>query len=466
MNSETLRRQLTEISDLAPNKRGYAFEKVIVELFGSENFQVTPNAGAARPRQVDLMAARGLDRYIIECKWRSAKADIDDLDSLRSRLRRTSGAIGLLVSYQGFTGSVLSDVIVNARQPVLLMSGSELNGIANGNGNLLGLLHRKKDSLLTDGKVLLDEKPGKTRKSSRRRTPLPTSSKQFLFPDGTRHNTLACGGSFGQFVFASEVSDIDWVPAEGNGVSLDISPGVLSQKSLIELMERLANMGWATSRSHWTFQQSTRNWHGHGAEEFLATLPKWGDRFKIDAPHHSEEISYYDRCEGGFYSLAISMAAHASRQATMASLSFQLPGIPLDTAPFIQLCRAIGVHTATHFRPRERKSVSRLHLPENLILEEPLALVVEPGDAMDLPGLEWVTGLVAQNPYRVRNLPFDREDLRGALYEALVESEYLICSLRGWHSVGDKPKNYYIQSIEQASSTDVTLCRIVAGWKN
>jgi hypothetical protein len=48
--------------------------------------------------------------YLIECKWRSDEANVDDIDSLRSRLRRTDGGtIGILVSFNGLRPYEMSD---------------------------------------------------------------------------------------------------------------------------------------------------------------------------------------------------------------------------------------------------------------------------------------------------------------------------------------------------------------------
>lgn len=53
----------------------------------TSTFDSTP--GAALPRQTDPLATRGAATYLIECKWRTDKANVDDLGALRARLRRT-----------------------------------------------------------------------------------------------------------------------------------------------------------------------------------------------------------------------------------------------------------------------------------------------------------------------------------------------------------------------------------------
>jgi Holliday junction resolvase len=446
------------------SERGREFEKFVAKLFGSLNFQVIYNARAARPRQVDLIATRGIEKYLIECKWRDRKADIDDLDGLRARLRRTAGAYGLLVSFHGFTGSVLSDVTLNSRQPVLLISGEELTQLVHRPEGLLRLLRRKTDALLHDGEVLLDEPVPTRRRSGRGRAAMPATKTQFRFLDGTRSTMLECAGGFGQFVFAREFPDVDWVPAAGFGVTLDIDPQIGDQEALIDVMEKLAGMGWATEHACWSIRQAARNWHGFGLADFVAAVLQWTERASSHGAHHTEEFCYLDRCVGGFYTLTADLGAHPTRRTTAANLSFQLPGIPLDTAPFMQLCRAIGAMDPAHFRPRATKSVMRHRYPHQQVrIGQPVALLVEPNPMPDHPVSEWVTGLVVPNPYRAGAECAD-EGQAEDFGRLVAQSEYAICALRQHHPINDPPSAYHLDQVESAWSTDAMICGLMADW--
>jgi hypothetical protein len=124
MVAADLRGQYEQIEAISDRRqRGLAFEDFIVDLFAASHFQVEKNAGAARPRQTDLLAVRAGDMYLIECKWHSSRADVDGVDNLRSRLARTSGAIGVLISIRGFSGTAISEVAGHRQQPILLLSG-------------------------------------------------------------------------------------------------------------------------------------------------------------------------------------------------------------------------------------------------------------------------------------------------------------------------------------------------------
>ncbi|MEU7864401.1 restriction endonuclease [Nonomuraea sp. NPDC049141] len=465
-----------------PAQRGYALERFMVDLFRAHHFQTTPNAGAAKPRQVDLFATRDAESYLIETKWRSDKLDISDIDGLRSRLRRVPAHVaGLLVSIEGFSESVIADVVANAAQPVILLSGGELERILLDRESLLRLLHRKKDALLTHGEVLLDAplvqpKPARRKKSA---TALPVSPAEFVWPDGHRSRVLDCRGGFGQFVFTQEIPDIDWVPAAGVGVTLDLYPEIFSEQAILNLIDTLASLGWATGQARWSIQQSSQNWHGLGTDEFATVLPRWAERAESEDSHHSEELCYTDVCDGGFYTLTAKLAAHKSRLASIVNLSFQLQGIPLDLAPLMQLCKAIGLHEAVYFRPLEGRSItqSRSFSSGTHIDIREVAYIVQPDvfdldfdlddeDAEPIANIrvrEWVTGIVIENP-----LCGDPELARSEVeleLRPLESSELVICNLTHHHPLDYEPVIYRANRVECASSTSAQLYALSCDWE-
>jgi Restriction endonuclease len=140
-------------------RRGRAFEHYVARLFRKHHFTVIVDSRIAQPRQTDLIALKLGERYLVECKWRAAAATIDDIDALRSRLERTGVDVtGVLISMAGFTNEVKINAEQQRRQPVLLLSGKELHELEAGYGvSLPALLYRKRESLVRDAVVLLDD---------------------------------------------------------------------------------------------------------------------------------------------------------------------------------------------------------------------------------------------------------------------------------------------------------------------
>lgn len=86
-------------ADADAQRRGYDLQALVSSLLGRYHFRAETKARAARPRQVDLFASRGDIVYLIETKWRRNKADIDDIDSLFTRLQAVPPrVVGLLVA--------------------------------------------------------------------------------------------------------------------------------------------------------------------------------------------------------------------------------------------------------------------------------------------------------------------------------------------------------------------------------
>jgi hypothetical protein len=447
--------------------RGIRFERVIADLFRANRFEVKLNPDTAHPRQTDLIAVRGNDRYLIECKWRSSTADIDDIDAIRSRLRRTFGATGLLISMAGFSGTAISDVSAHRDQPILLLSGAELRSVGLRNGGLLDLLWRKREALFTNGRASLDEPADRPRTVER--PTLPGSPVRFVVAGSEPTSVIHFGGSHGQLTFAREVQDIDWVPASANGVTLDVPLPSLTQDGILDLLSKLADLGWASPDACWSIQQMHAVWHGIGAAAFADTFPRWEVRAASEQAHHSEEFCYVDRCSGGFYSLTATIPAHEHRWAHGAMLSFQFQGIPLDPSPVLQLCRAVGVHDEVYFRPRDAKSVNKVWLPDWMRpIEAVHGLVTVPDPLLER---DFISGLVIPNPLRDPRWRdgLQRDDVELEYFDCLhglEDPEYLICSLGDFHLTDDgRDYTYALEYVETARTSEGRIVRLAARWE-
>lgn len=263
--------------------------------------------------------------------------------------------------------------------------------------------------------------------------------------------------------------DIDWVPASGYGVTLDVSLPALTEDGILDVLSKLADLGWASPDAYWSIQRTHAVWHGFGAAAFAGALPHWATRAAADEAHDSEEFCYIDRCAGGFYSLTATLSAHEYRWTRRGVLSFQFQGIPLDASPLLQLCRALGVHDEVYFRPRDEKSVTRVQLPAwTRPIEAVHALVTVPDPII---GRDFVSGLVIPNPLRDPRWREERQrrdpdlDSLNGLY-GLEELEYLICSLGDFHLADGRAYTYYLEYIETARTSEGRIVLPKARWED
>lgn len=446
-------------------RRGYDFENFVGTLFRQRHFSVVPGPGTAKPRQTDLLARRGGETYLIETKWRKTKANINDVDSLFTRLDAAPRDVtGLLVSFTGFTDEVITRVEQRSDRPVLLISGEELQALVERDRDLVQLLARKKTALLTHRQAQVGV--AGTSRNKRPKDSLPVASADFVLPDGTRSKYLAGRGGFGQFTFAQEIPDIDWDPGEGRGVILDLALPVHDERGILSLVDHLAGKGWATESAAWSIQQTETNWHGMGPNAFAGALRGWRDRYKGIPTHHSEEFCYFDTCDGGFYCLTANLSAARDRTASYTMLSFQLAGIPLDTDALKELSRAFDLTCPAYFRPMDRQSVVRkwnLRKPHNVVLE-PVAFIAEHdnifGDKRD-----WARGIVAKNPFCKPHSRLAERQPEWLPYH-VFDSETLVCSLRSWHLLSEPKPRYELWGCESVRTGYGTIVRPIAEWPN
>jgi Restriction endonuclease len=450
-----------------PTKRGFDFELFVGSLFGRWHFEVFGSPGAGGTRQVDLLATLGDETYLVETKWwASRKPGLLELQALEDRLKHTQpSVVGLFVSYSGFTQGAIDRVQAKPKRPILLVTGAEVDLALGWDGNFVQMVRRKRDSMLIDGKIAW--MTGKPRRRPRRRQgALPKALETIVLKDGSRSQSLHSAGEFGQLTFVRELPDIDWVPGAGHGVTLDISMPTMDESDLVGIVHKLSDLGWITRTCRWSIQQSSDTWHGAGAGPFLEGLNSWQSRYAGKRTHHTEEFCFVDRCDDiGFYTLTGQIAASSPRIVWRTALSFQLSGIPIDTAPLRDLANRFDPGGSIFFRPRDTESVTRIHIGRRgtgIPLEVIGFLVESDEKALQLHEREWVVGVVANNPYR-RNVRA-RHTLLETWPDLVWRSELIICTLRNWHPLQRPKQRYRLWSYEFALTSDGMAFAPMADW--
>jgi len=301
------------------------------------------------------------------------------------------------------------------------------------------------------------------RDPSPRATGLVESELVFVWPDGKRTPSLACGGDFGQFVFALDLPDIDWAYGASGGVDLDIPLGQRSEEDLIGLLAALGEIGFVSTRGQWSIQQSTGNWHGFGTAGLAAAVRDWSDRYAaLNEIHHTEQVVYQDVCEGGFYVLAADISAGPERAVLHSELSLQLEGTPVAGTALEDLFEVVRAEPPLFLRSRHEPSLVRHGLRrESRTVLDVSAYVVQTGPAND-EDEDWVRGIVVSNPFA------GRREARAEGPEwwppHLADSEMLICSLRSWHPLDEPRAGYRLERAEWAETAEALALRFVANW--
>lgn len=460
--------QLERIKPLPTPERGYAFERFIEDVFKKEHFSVTHNSPVAKPRQVDLFATRHNESYLIEAKWKKRPSDVGDIDSLFTRLEEgVSSVVGLLVSFCGFTQTAIERVKdKRSSHPIILLNGQELEKIIRNDSNLAQVLQQKKSMLRDHNEVFFLETtdPYPSKSQSNKKGELPTSSEIIVSPNGIEpKNLISSDGGFDGFIFVREIPDIDWVPSSGYGVCLDFDIPGFQEQDLINLLHQLNNLGWTSKNSQWSIQQITKSWHGSGTKGLVDALKDWENRYRDLKTHHTEEICYFDVCEGGLYSLIAQIAAYKPRMLYRMSLSFQLSGIPINSDALRHLSEKLQISEPLYFRPRDQRFVEYHHsIPKNTTLDV-VDLIIEEDELEPMVEYKkWVTGIVVKNPYYRQSQ--SKVQIPDGWPQLVSNSELLICKLRSWHPLNNRKSTYRLCNFEIAWTSNMMLFSPVADW--
>ncbi|WP_319521854.1 restriction endonuclease [uncultured Desulfosarcina sp.] len=132
---------LLNLSSLAPQPRGYAFEKFLKQLFdangmeGRASFRLTGE-------QIDGSFQLSGETYLLEAKWQNNPVDASDLRSFNAKVEdKASWSRGLFVSYSGFSEDGL--VAYGKGKSVICMDGFDLSEMLHNRLSLKEVLSKK-----------------------------------------------------------------------------------------------------------------------------------------------------------------------------------------------------------------------------------------------------------------------------------------------------------------------------------
>lgn len=445
-------------------RRGYKLESLLERMFRRAHYQVVHNPRMARPRQTDFAVISHSRHYLVEAKWERRPAGSKVVDAVRSRLGRLDGTVvALLFTMSGITEQA-DEAIVGDRRDGLVLVFDEVDILRalRDPQELDRLLRLKHDELVVHGRVHRGEKEREAEKAARSSGKaagkLPASRYRLLNGSGDTVPWFHGAGEFSPGVFCLDLPDVDWVPAAGSGVFLDMPVTAWGQPDLLRLLDALNELGWMGERSQWSIQQHGRNWHGCGAYGFAEALRNWEERTsELEDPHHSEEFVYFEVCDGGFYTVSGSISAEETRHVMRCNASFQLIGIPLDPGSLQQLYRQFDVPSRGYFRPLVERSVTRERFDGRIPLQV-LGYIIELADQR-WDEEDWVVGLLAANPFYGTDLQ-PPDDLASDLDRTGV----IVCNLRSHHPLSKPQERYELWSYERARTSDAHALRIVAEW--
>lgn len=148
-----LKTEYEQIMMLAPQKRGFALEKLLHSVFDA--FDLEPHRSfRVAGEQIDGGFTLGGELFLLEAKWQNDPVARADLDIFKVEIeRRSENTLGLFVSINGFQATAL---LLHANQsPMILMDGGDLYAVLDGRIDLRELLTRKRREASMTGRILI-----------------------------------------------------------------------------------------------------------------------------------------------------------------------------------------------------------------------------------------------------------------------------------------------------------------------
>jgi hypothetical protein len=435
----------------AAASRGREFEVEVAKFLRAAGFDVTPNAKAAKPRQTDLFAKSDELDLLVEAKSQERRVNVGDIDALRDRLRRTpSDIIGVIFTTSGLTKGAVEEIEKDRTRLVLAFVDEEIKHLRSGAHNLKALIDRKREELRIHGRAWF----GTEIHSEFVEVKLPHGNIEFRI-GGAVSSFFESRSDFTGAFYALKIPDSGWGTIAGEGARLPIRLTLNNVRDLRNIVGYLHQKFGLTTDGMFSIQQSGSCWTGAGAENFLQAVEHWRARYEQSLSktfHHSEEFIYFDQFRDGWIEISSQQRINWDLHDSFlhhSELVIQLPGVPVDTTPFLKLCKYTSNEWA-HFEYIGERWTSTVRLKKPVILDV-IGTVVNRASASDSDPVREriVTGIIARNPfYRKKSLPQEllKSD-RSPLHE-LNETELLVCSLKDWYEDGDVADRYVLQGFE------------------
>lgn len=149
--TSALAARLIEVSLMDAQGRGYAFEKFLKDVFDAYGMSARASF-RLRGEQIDGSFLLGDQTYLLEARWRDAKADVQALHAFNGKVEeKASWSRGLIISQSGFTEDGLHAFGRGKR--VICMDGLDLHEVLSGQLHLADVIALKVRRAAETGKA-------------------------------------------------------------------------------------------------------------------------------------------------------------------------------------------------------------------------------------------------------------------------------------------------------------------------
>lgn len=457
--ASALRRRFEQLLDTTdPADRGRRFEKLLRHRLALEGFHVEVNPDIAAPRQTDLFARLAGADYVIEAKWQTDKIGIADIDNIRIRLQRMpADVVACIFSMSDYSEHAINQVVQDRTREILLFNAAEIYAIFRQRAQIAELLSKKRDALRINARVLFTDAPSAVTAAD----PLWPTSKYQLFMDGQQVPWLHCRTRDNDVAFLPTNMKIN---ASGHCVRLTLRLEIAKPEELAGVFSTIARHVGLSDEGTFAIHQSGYAWYGFGIAQFLNAIQAWEGRYaalELTDYHHSEELAYFDSCNGRLLALTARQRVGDSIFLHSAELELHLPGIPINGTGLQRLCAATQnpdayLEPVGDFEPDSVRCQQR---------QTSVTAVAQIIGRSSLDDEQVVVGIVIKNPFFGSNAlapPQGKQKYSPLLY--LIDTEFLVCDLAHWHEPGETVRNYFFRELRGVWTGHMPVFDIMCEW--
>lgn len=446
--------RLLESEDTA--SRGLTFEKLLGARLTADGFTVHFNPKTAWPRQTDLLAIRESEHFLIEAKWRKRSIDVGDVDSLRMRLNRIpSDIVGCIFNMSGYGSGAIKQVESDRTREILLFNAAEINSIFADRCDIRELIRRKRETLRVEGQVWFDDS---TPESPARRKNFPPPCREFRTKTGATPLVVFPSDNDETTFFL----DIPETGAIGTFVSMELRLAIHNTAELADVLEIIQETVGLSEQGTFSIQQLSYAWYGFGAQNFLDAIGNWERRYsdaRLKSPHHSEDLVFLDRSGGALIALTSRQRVGDSTFLHASELEIQLPGIPVDLSKIQELARKTGNPDAL-FQTSLGSGLHSAHFKAGQVKLVPHSKIVSADH-----GEEWVSGIMAKNPFTANRIKRLAASLGEFFSRHLSEPKHLLCAVGDWYLLRDEVSNLSVRSVFGTWIGHVPVLNVCCTWE-
>ena len=138
--------------ELKPQQRGYALERILVELAKVESLEVT-EPFKTHGEQIDGAVKYDGEHYLVEAKWQDISAANEPVYQFVAKIEGKMYGRGLFVSVHGFSSNVIDSVVRGKAIKTIFIDGEDLVLVLEGHVSFRDMIDTKVKAAQTRGLV-------------------------------------------------------------------------------------------------------------------------------------------------------------------------------------------------------------------------------------------------------------------------------------------------------------------------